>query len=191
MAADYDQLVFDQFVSRSYDVCESRLAVFQFQLTEVNAKQIKIICYSIDTNSNEALKKSRTSAFPDLYYDVVKGGVGWGGVLKLYRTKNKRNKTRAACVVKEPETDFSIEKNYVLYCHLVIFGLILALFLRSQSYFFCHCTHITLIWCRMMVKNSLESYGQFFRKSKKSKNSHFSVLFCNFDFVSEIPVKKY
>ena len=47
----------------------------QFNLIEVSAKQIRIICYSIDTSNNEALKKSRNSTFPDLYHDVVKGGV--------------------------------------------------------------------------------------------------------------------
>ena len=34
------------------------------------------------------------------------------------------------------ETDLKSEKNYLLYCHLAIFGVILAMFLESQSYDF-------------------------------------------------------
>ena len=39
------------------------------------------------------------------------------------------------CGKKESETDYNFEKtNYVLSCHLLTFGVILAMFLRSQSY---------------------------------------------------------
>ena len=43
--------------------------------------------------------------------------------------------------------------------------------------FWRHCTYRTLLWWRKTVENSFQSYGQFLRKTKKSKNGRFLVIF--------------
>ena len=63
-------------------------------------------------------------------------------------------------------------------CFLDIFGLHLAMFLTSQQYEFDEITHKGPSYSvEGLYKNSFESYGQFLRKSKKSKNSCFLGIF--------------
>ena len=50
------------------------------------------------------------------------------------RYQIRERMTRAACVIKESDTDKKIEKQITYF--IAIFGLILAIFLRSQSYDF-------------------------------------------------------
>ena len=74
-------------------------------------------------------------------------------------------------------------------CHfLVIFGLFLALLLKSQSYHFdAICTHRTLIWCRMTVKNFVRIVGTVFEKIEKSRKMAVLAIFGPISAVSHIP----
>ena len=52
---------------------------------------------------------------------------------------------------------------------LVISRLILAVCQITVIWLWCHCTHRTLIWCRMTSKSSFELWGHFWEKWETSK----------------------
>ena len=79
-------------------------------------------------------------------------------------------------------------------CFLAIFGLISAMFLRSQPYerFWCHCTYRTLIWCRISVENFVRIVWTIFDKSEKvEKWLFFGHFWANFGYVSHIPAIRF
>ena len=52
-------------------------------------------------------------------------------------------------------------KNCILYCHLVTYGLILAVSHIPVIRFWCHCPHRTLIWCRIIEKKLVRIVWSF------------------------------
>ena len=83
------------------------------------------------------------------------------GLFKQFQETNERSSgkyeeiigTRAACAVKKSKTDRNIEKQITYFIVIwLIFGLILAMFIKSQTYQFdviAHKGHRTLTWGRM------------------------------------------
>ena len=59
--------------------------------------------------------------------------------------------------------------------------------------FWCHCTHRTLIWCRITVENFVRIVWTVFEKiEKKSKNGcFFGHFWANFGYVSHIPAIRF
>ena len=95
-------------------------------------------------------------------------GVGWNA---QYKNRSRMGGKGVGNGLKYWKT------NYLLYCHLVIFGY------TSQipvERFWCRCTHMTLIWCGMIVKNFVWIVRTVFETIEKFKNGHF---WANFDWL--------